>query len=494
MNPLRFWIRRVGGRLAFIPLAWGLCAGSYADPVSRPNFIFLIGEGQGWSTLSVPMDDRVPGSRSSLIHTPNLDRIAQEGMRFANHYAPSPRCTSSRAAFFTGKSPAQLHMTFVGEGRGDSGGGVGTRLIPARATSELPLAEITIAELLQEAGYRTAHFGKWHVGRTDPSRHGFDESTGPTSNGGPENSANPNPKQAYASARLGIDFMTRAVRSGKPFYLQIAQYAGRSALDATPETLAAVRARAGSRELAQLGAAAVAEDADVTYGLLLRKLEELGILDNTYILYTTDHGTPGKNAPLQGGKGMIWEGGLRVPLLVRGPGVAPGKIARQRTSGVDLFPTIAQLAGVSTASVRGLEGGSLVPLFQSAGPVEVKRPREEFVVHFPHYDKDLIGPASAIYWGDLKLVRIYETGERRLYDLSKDMGERNDLAQLQLNQVADLDQRLTDYLKSVNAEMPRRNPNPDPDQAASSLPGERRRGPGGGKAAKRGAPTSPSQN
>ncbi len=469
-------------------LALVTVAAADARAAQRPNFVFLIGEGQGWSTLSVPMDDRVPGSKSSTFNTPNLDRIAKEGMRFPNFYAPSPRCTPSRAAYFTGKSPAQLHMTFVGEGKGDEGGGSGTKVIPARATTELALGETTIGELLKSAGYLTAHFGKWHVGRADPAKHGYDESTGPTSNGGPENVKNPNPKQAYASAQRGMDFMARAVKAGKPFYLQVAQYGGKSALDAKPETMAAVQKRLGNRDLPNAGAAAVAEDADITYGMMLRKLEELGVLENTYIIYTTDHGTPGRNPPLNSGKGTIWEGGLRVPMLVRGPGIAPGTFARQRTSGVDIFPTIAELAGVSASPVKGVEGGSLVPILKSAGQGTVKRPREEFVVHFPHYDKDPVGPASAIYLGDYKLIRLYETGERQLYDLVKDLGERNDLAKQMPQKVAELDQRLTDYFKAVNAEMPRLNANADPSKSASSLPGEKR----GGKGGKRGAQNTPS--
>jgi arylsulfatase A len=457
----------------------------------RPNFVFLIGEGQGWSSLSIQMDDRVPQSKSDIFQTPNLDRIAREGMRFSNFYAPSPRCTPSRAAYFTGKSPAQLHMTFVGEGKGEDGGGTGTKIIPAQSTTELAASEVTIAELLKQAGYLTAHFGKWHVGRTDPSKHGYDESTGPTANGGPENSKNPNPKQAYASAQLGMDFMTRAVKAGKPFYLQIAQYAGKSVLDTKPETYATVQKRLGNRDLPHHGAAAVAEDADITYGMLLKKMQELGVADNTYIIYTTDHGTPGRNEPLSAGKGTIWDGGLRVPMLIKGPGIKAGAFARQRATGVDLFPTIAELAGVSYAAVKGLEGASLVSILRNAGEGGVKRPREEFVVHFPHYDKDVVGPASALYLGDLKLVRIYETGERRLYDIAKDMGEHNDLAKQMLQKVAELDQRLTEYLKAVNAEMPRTNPNPDPSKAASSLPGDKRGGKGkGDKPGKGGKPAN----
>ncbi len=203
---------------------------------SQPNFVFILGEGHGWSSTSVQMDDAVPNSKSELIRTPNLERLAQAGMRFANFYAPSPRCTPSRATFFTGISPAQLHMTFVGEGRGDTGGAdAGEKVIPPRCVLELPEHTTTIAELLQRAGYATAHLGKWHVGRVTPARHGFDESDGATRNGGPENVSNPHPKQLYGMTERGMDFMTRQVQAGRPFYLQLSHYASRQGGDASPE-------------------------------------------------------------------------------------------------------------------------------------------------------------------------------------------------------------------------------------------------------------------
>lgn len=483
---------RVAGLLTGACWLGGILPGAAAEPSGgrRPNFVLLIGEGQGWSSLSIPIDPDEPRSANGINRTPNLDRLAREGMRFTRFHAASPRCTPSRAALFTGKSPAQLHMTFIGEGRGDTGMVSGTRLLPPQATTELPASETTLAELLKSAGYRTAHFGKWHVGRADPARHGFDESTGPTSNGGPENVDHPNPKQAYASAERGMDFIRRSVAAREPFYLQIAQYAGKSALDARPETVEAVRMRMGNRALANLGMAAVAEDADTTYGLLLRQLELSGVLQNTFVIYTSDHGTPGRNPPLNGGKGTVGDGGLRVPLLVRGPGVPPGSVARQLVTAVDLFPTVAELAGVACSATNGLEGGSLAEVLRSGGAGLVRRPRAEFVVHFPHYDKDPLGPASALYLGDLKLVRLYETDRRQLYDVSRDPAERTDLASGRASKVAELDQRLTRYLADVQAQMPSQNPVADPAQAAETLPGDRR-GRRGGRGSQRGTGREP---
>lgn len=459
----------------------------------RPNILFLVGEAQGWSSLSVPMDDRVPDSKSDLIRTPNLDRVAKSGMRFPNFYAPSPRCTPSRAAFYTGKSPAQLHMTFVNMGRPgmvDSG----LKLIPPHSEISLPLSETTIAELLKPAGYMTAHFGKWHIGRIDPAQHGYDASDGPTNNGGPEDVEHPNPKEAYGMAERAMGFMAKAVKAGKPFYIQVAQYAGRSVLDARQETYNEVMKRANGRDRMRVGFAAVAEDADITYGMLLKKLEALGIKDNTYVIYTADHGAQGRasNLPLSYGKGSIWDGGLRVPLLVSGPGIKPDTFAHQFTEGVDLFPTIAELAGVEWKNIKGIEGGSLVPILKNGGQGEVKRARAEYVVHFPHYDMDTLGPSSAIYLGNYKLIHIYESGQRLLFDVSKDRAEENDLARQMPEKVAELDRRLKEYLTAVKAELPAVNPHADPTKTAASTINERRgqqdgKGrPGGGGARRRG--------
>ena len=439
-------------------------AALHAATPQQPNFVFILGEGHGWSSTSVRMDDAVPESRSSFVRTPNFEKLAQAGMRFANFYAPSPRCTPSRVTFFTGKSPAQLHMTFIGEGRKESGGGGNTRLLPPLASMELPTSETTIAKLLQHAGYATAHFGKWHMGRANPSQHGCDESDGATNNGGPDNAENPHPKQLFGMTGRGMDFMARQVKAGKPFYLQMSHYASRNGGDARPESLATVKSWGGNPGEREIAEAAADWDLDAAFGMVLKKLDELGIANNTYVIFTTDHGTPGRNPPLAGGKGTVSEGGLRVPFIIRGPGIKPGVCSHARAVGADLFPTIAELARVSEPLPKGVEGGSLVPVLANAGNGTVKRPREEFVVHFPHYDKDAIGPASAILLGDFKLIRVYETGALKLFDITQDPGERHDLAQQMPDKAKELNQRLSDYLAAVNAQMPVANPNYDPSK------------------------------
>lgn len=458
MNPLGlFAVLLPGATLAL----------SAAEPV-HPNFVFVLGEGHGWSSTSVQMDDAVPESKSPVARTPNLEALARDGMRFATFYAPSPRCTPSRATFLTGQSPARLHMTFVGEGKGESGLAANGRVVPPAALLELPAGAATIAELLKGAGYATAHFGKWHLGRIDPGAHGFDESDGPTSNGGPDNVENPHPKELYGMTARGMDFMARQVKDGRPFYLQLSHYACRKGGAASPEAVAAVKrwgAHLSEREAAE---AAADFDLDLALGQLLKKVAELGIAQNTYVIFTTDHGTPGKNAPFAGGKGTVSEGGLRVPLIIRGPGIQAGACSHVRAVGADLLPTVAELARVAEPLPVGIEGGSFAGVLAAGGSGAVKRPREEYVVHFPHYDKDPLGPASAIYLGDFKLVRVYATGALKLFDLAKDPGERRDLAQELPDKVRELDARLSDYLTAVCAQMPAQNPNYDPTKPSAA--------------------------
>lgn len=441
-----------------------------------PNFVVILGEGHGWSSTSVQMDDAVPESGSTLVRTPNLEKLAQAGMRFASFYAPSPRCTPSRVAMFTGKSPAALHMTFINEGGRE--GNPNTRVIPPAASMELPTSETTLAEVLQRAGYATAHFGKWHMGRADPREHGYDESDGANGNGGPDNVDNPHPKQLYAMTGRGMDFMARQGKAGKPFYLQLSHYAARNGGDARPETVATVKSWGGNLDEREVAEAAADLDLDIAFGMVLKKLEELRLADHTYVIFTTDHGTPGRNPPLAGGKGTVSEGGLLVPFIIRGPGIQPGACSHVRATGVDLFPTLAELARVREPLPKGVEGGSLVSVLTHAGDGAVKRPREELVVHFPHYDKDAIGPASSIWLDDYKLTRIYETGGLQLFNIRKDPGERRDLAREMPDKADALNRRLTEYLVAVNAQMPSPNPDYDPGKAPKTQPGDPRKGGG----------------
>ncbi len=451
--------------LALLVLA-ALAAGaapSVAQPAPPPNFVVIMAEAQGWAQTSVQMDDRVPGSRSRTFSTPGVERLAREGMRFTFGYALSPRCTPSRAALFTGRNPAALQMTFVGIGR--SAETPRTRLLPPEPVLELPAETVTVAEALRARGYATAHFGKWHVGRADPARHGFESSDGPTSNGGPDQVASPNPKQAIGMTDRGIAFLTAAARAGRPFYVQLSHYPDQERKEGRED---------------RGGGPRPSEEVDRQLVRLLAALDALGLAGNTFVAYTADHGGQGRtgNAPLSGGKGSVLEGGLRVPFLLRGPGIAPGVCSRVPVTACDLLPTFAELAGIPVPAA--VDGGSLVPVLRDpAGRGRVLRPAEDLLFHFPHYDLGNGGPATALLLGTHKLIRSYETGAIRLFELESDPGETRDLAAAEPARLRDLLARMDTRLRELGARMARPNPNFDPSAAPADEPrrGEPR-GPG----------------
>lgn len=453
----RFRRVRIVFSVALALAARGLAA---EPPATRPNFVVVLVEAQGWANTSVAMDERVPESRSRAVRTPAVERLAREGLRFAQGYAASPRCTPSRAALLTGRSPAVLHMTYVGAGKRET---LGTVLLPPTPILELPASETTVAELLHAAGYATAHFGKWHLGRVGPEKHGFDASDGPTGNGGPDNVMDPNPEQARGMTARGIAFMERAVKAGRPFYLQVSHY---------PNQGEKARRRGGADEDAAVVDATVVE--------LLAALDRLGVAQNTYVIYTSDHGAPGRDAnePLSGGKGAVTEGGLRVPFLIRGPGIAAGACSLVPVTAMDVLPTIAELARCSGDLPRGVEGGSLVALLRSPhGDAPVARARAELVFHFPHYDLSNGGPATALIAEPWKLIWNYEAKSARLYNLRTDPAERHDLATAEGQRTQELAARLSTYLREVHAQMPQANPNYDPKSTRTEeTPPTRRNG------------------
>lgn len=455
-------------------LGWATVLRAAADV--GPNFVVIMAEAQGWPNTSVMMDDRLSASKSAVFKTPAVERLAREGMRFAYGYALSPRCTPSRAALLTGIGPAALHMTYVGVGR--ETGPVRTALIPPEPVLEMPTAVTTVAEMLKGVGYTTAHFGKWHVGRTDPGKHGFDESDGATNNGGPDGVANPNPKQSFGMTERGIAFMRRAQLAGKPFYLQLSHYPNQERKEG-----------GGGNGRDRDTVRADSDEIDQTVMQLLTALDTLGLPGRTYVIYTADHGGQGRNgnAPLSGGKGAVTEGGLRVPFLIRGPGIAGNVCSRVPVTACDVLPTIAELAGVRAALPAAVEGGSLAAVLRDqAGRGNVQRSREELVFHFPHYDMGNGGPATAILLGGYKLVRNYEKKTQRLFDLENDPGEERDLAAKLPEKAAELDARLTRYLNAVAAQLAQPNPNYDPTKADNPSADDRRGGKGGKQGKKRG--------
>jgi len=473
----------------------------------QPNFVFIQAEATGWSSTSVDMDGEPPSHARPAGLTPNLEKMAAEGMRFSDFYASCPRCTPSRASFVTGISPAKLHMTFQNEGganRREQGNGSQYQLLKMVAPTPdtvIPTGVKTTGDVLRELGYGTAHYGKWHVGRYDPKANGFDDSDGPNSNQGPDHDGTPNPEQAAMITDKGIAFMRAQIKSGKPFFVQMSHYGFGSEEEATPESLALAKSLVPGVSGKPMGAIAGQHTVDVQIGRVRAALAEMGVADNTYIFFSADHGAQGgggggqgggggrnarsANPPFAGAKGSVSEGGIRVPFIVIGPGISANAISRVRATGMDLLPTMRDLAGAPLAKPENpdartsVEGGSLAPVLKSkSGEGAVTRSHEEIVIHFPHYDLNNGGPASAIYLGDHKLVRNYDTKTVKLYDIRKDPGESNDLAASMPERVKELvkelEAKLDAYLKAVNAQMPTPAPTPAPegDKSATDKPAD----------------------
>jgi arylsulfatase A len=443
------------------------CLALGQDKPAKPNFVFILSDDQAWSGLSVQMHPAIPESKSDYHRTPNLEKLAEQGLRFSDAYSPAPVCRPTRASVLTGKSPALLKMTTVGPP--DPVASPSKKLISARQIADLPPEEITIAEILKKAGYATAHFGKWRLDRIGPGEHGFDEHDGPTGNSGPGAYTDPNPKDIFGITERASAFMEKHVAAGTPFYLQLSHYATHGPPQALKSTQEACQEREPGEHHNSAVFAAMTEDLDTGVGMTLEKIEELGIADNTYVVYLGDNGAAqniSSNYPLAQGKASLWEGGIRAPMIVRGPGVRAGEFCPDPVAGWDLFPTFCELAGVDELP-ENVEGASLAPLLTGKG--EFKRAREELVFHFPHYGRnDDSRPQSAIRVGDYKLLRFHESGQSSLFNLAEDIGEERDLAAEMPEKAAEIDRRLAKYLEDVGAEMPSENPDYDPDAPATA--------------------------
>ena len=446
----------------FVPLIFGAFSLVKADsvPAKKPNIVFMLSDDQAWNGLSVPMHPEVAGSRGEAFRTPNLEKMAAQGMRFSAAYSPAPVCSPTRISLQTGKSPAQLHWTKAAPAVD------GQKLTEPRLIKQLSTSEITIAELLHGAGYATAHYGKWHIGGGGPAKHGYDESDGDTGNEHAYQFKDPNPVDIFGMASRAANFMEKNKKAGKPFFIQMSWNALHASENALKATLAKYEKLGSGKNMTR---AAITEDLDTGVGRVLKSIDDLGLGDNTYVIYMADNGMgAGGRGPLSGGKGDVYEAGIRVPLIVRGPGVKPNSWCHTRVVGYDWFPTFCDWAGIGkTALPKGTEGGSLANLLLKDGQGRVTRPREGLFFHFPHYQSGET-PHSAIILGDLKLIKHYEDNRLSLYDLAKDMRERNDLSKKLPNETTQMDKRLTDYLASVNAQIPTINSRFDPNAPNSN--------------------------
>ncbi|MCU0795268.1 MAG: sulfatase [Akkermansiaceae bacterium] len=446
-----------------------LLAAVEPTPVPHPNIIVLLADDQSWNGLSTRMHPDMPGSRSDYHETPNLEKFAASGMRFSNGYAPAPVCSPTRISLLTGMTPARLGWTKAAPPES------GHKLVEGASRKSIRAEETTFPELLRGAGYATAHFGKWHLAGGGPEAHGFDVSDGDTGNHDADPFIDPNPVDIFGMTERAKSFMAARAEEGKPFYLQMSYHALHRPENALKASLARFSAKTPGRIHRDPAVAALSYDLDTGVGRLLDAVATLGLEKNTYVIYMADNGGgggkggKGSTDRLHGGKGALWEGGIRVPFIVRGPGIEPGSWCHQPVVGYDWFPTFCRWAGIKDDLPSKLDGGDLTPVLLGRDqPVERHDPALLF--HFPHYQGDT--PQSAIREGDFKLILSIETRTRKLFDLRHDPAERNDLANERKELADRLESRLRERLKEAGAAMPTVNPDYDP----AAAPAPRREG------------------
>jgi arylsulfatase A-like enzyme len=436
----------------------------HAEPVQRPNFILILTDDQGWTSSSQQMDDRIPGSKSDYYETPNIERLAAKGIRFTNGYAPCALCCPSRRSILFGQTPMR---------QGDD------ERFSANYHPDRKM-QLTIPLLLKsiDPAYQTAHYGKWDL-RADifPEDVGYDESDGNTGNKNGDVSSDKNtkftalflnndPKRIETITGRAVNFMDRQVESGHPFFLQISHYATHVDIQTREETYQKYRQKKKGVIHSNPGWAGMLENLDSGIGRILDAIDRLGISGHTYLILMSDNGgvelippvgnkfdhpsafrSRTRNYPLRGGKWTLYEGGIRVPFMAYGPGIAPGTQCDVPVTGWDILPTLADLAGNTAPLPETLDGTSIRSLLENGNKGELKRARKELIFHY--FGK----PHSAIRLGDYKLIRFWNLKKTELYNLREDPGELNDLSGKDPKKVKELEQLLMSYMQEVDADL-----------------------------------------
>ena len=419
------------------------------DANDRPNIVLIVADDLGIYDLGCY------GRRDH--NTPNLDRLASQGIRYTSAYCGLSICSASRASLMTGKSCARLHLTTFLPGRPDAESQL---LLHPRIQSHLPLAEQTIAELLHGAGYRTGLFGKWHLGggKTGPTKQGFDVSVEPKGNGATDEKEGG--KNEYAIVDAAIDFLT--TQTDKPSFCYIPQHSPHVAL-AAPKDLIEKNVKAFNPLYA-----ATVESLDKAIGKLLTAVDALK--RPTIVIFSSDNGglhvpevhelPVTHNGPFRAGKGYLFEGGLRIPLIVRWPGkIEAGQTVDSPVSLMDLMPTLMEVVGLEPSkSVGPLDGLSLKTSWLPVTVAERKSDRS-FFWHFPHYTNQGSRPAAAIRQGNWKLIEYLEDGSLELYDLEKDVGEKNNVVKVFSDKAMSLAETLHQWQKKTGVQFGVPNPN-----------------------------------
>lgn len=446
----------------------------------KVNIIFILVDDWGWTDAGC--------CGSDLYETPNIDRLAAEGIRFTDGYAACTVCSPTRASLMTGKYPARLHVTDWIEGHKRPF----AKLKVPDWTMQLEHDEVTIAEALRSAGYATAHIGKWHLGNEAyyPETQGFDVNKGGYHRGQPPSYFYPykNKRQLEIPTLTGGkegEYLTdreaeeacRFIEANqdRPFYINLAHYAVHTPLQAKADLTGYYEGKKRTNGQHQNATyAAMVHSVDESLGTIRSKLETLGLLENTVIFLTGDNGgltarnwIPGgvtDNSPLREGKGSAYEGGVRVPVIIRHPDFLKGAVSPEPVVTCDYYPTMLALAGVEGDKDHNkkLDGSCLLPLLENPS---VALDREAIYWHYPHYHPGGATPHSAVRFRDYKLIEFFENGRLELYNLREDIGETKNLTDTLPEKVIQLYEMLKAWRERVGAQLPVENPDYDPERA-----------------------------
>ena len=475
---------------------------------SKPNIVLFFIDDWAWNGSPVAMNDSMPNSRMPVLQMPNVERLAREGMKFTNAYA-SPQCSPSRVCLQTGQSSPRNGFTVFMNDRGqdyyDEKGYPDFPVIPCVSDMTIDPKAVTIPEALKPLGYASAHIGKWHM-RGNPGDEGYLLHDGDTSNK-PGNTLPPganqrlpdhltDPKLMFSVTEKALGFMSEQAKAKKPFYLQISHYAmheGRECLPATREKY--VRHPLVQAYYKKIGKTAdtvrrkedpaiwlgMADDLDGRIGALLDRIQELGIANNTYVILISDNGyrhkelelTKGLKQPHHASKWWVWQGGIRVPMIVRGPGIKAGSVFNGNVVNYDFLPTFVDWAGGDPGQLKDIDGVSLAGYLNGKSPTDAFLKRNLYF-HYPHYRTTM--PHSAVVSGDLKLLHFYERPDLpMLFDLSVDRGEVENIASKRPDDHKRLFDEMMHYFKQVNARLPKKNPNYDSEKYKAAKEYEKRK-------------------
>lgn len=466
------------------PPAWA------ADP--KPNIVLIYIDDWAWNGTPVAMDDTMPNSRMPVLRMPRLEKLASEGMKFRNAYA-SPQCSPARACVQTGQSSPRngytVFMNNMGQDYYNDKKSKGLPVIGCISDATLDPGTTTIPEALKPLGYVSAHIGKWHL-RGNPGDEGYVLHDGDTTNTPgntlPEdgNKRIPDdmtdPKRMFSITGKAIGFMEEQAKAEKPFYLQISHYAMHAGSECLPSTRAkylshpevqAYYKREGTtadkvnRKQDPAVWLGMGEDLDGRIGAVLDKIESLGIADRTYVIVVSDNGyrhqfLPGLAQPLHAHKWWLWQGGIRVPMIVRGPGIEPGSVFQANVVNYDFLPTFVEWAGGDPGTLSDIDGVSLAPYLRGRAPDDAFLHRPLYF-HYPHNRSSM--PHSAIVSGSKKVIHFYQRPDiPMLFDLEADEAETTNLAGDMPEEHRRLFAQMTTYLSGVKARIPKLNPDYKP--------------------------------